>query len=154
MYPLTIYLLGYKIIFVLVIPYFWDCGGQHDMKFMLFIIIVISLFIFRRYLPVIGLNDRKWTDLDINNIKVIDVRDYNDSYKNPIPGAINIPIAYLNRYYNEIPDSDLHVIACDSIGKNVGVRFLRKKGFNVIGYTIISDNKVPFMDKPIRRKAN
>jgi rhodanese-related sulfurtransferase len=78
----------------------------------------------------------KWGEFDIKNVNVIDVRDYNDSYKEPIPGAINIPIAYLNRHYPEIPNIDLYIVASDKIEKNMGVRILREKGFQIIGCTI------------------
>jgi hypothetical protein len=44
----------------------------------------------------------------LDKIKVIDIRDFNESYKNPIKGTINIPIAYLKRNINEIPNSELH----------------------------------------------
>jgi rhodanese-related sulfurtransferase len=92
--------------------------------------------IFRRYFPILGLKCKKWDEFDIKNIHVIDVRDYNESYKEPIPGAINIPIAYLNRYYLEIPNVDLYIVASDKIEKNIGTRMLRKKGFQVIGCSI------------------
>jgi rhodanese-related sulfurtransferase len=76
----------------------------------------------------------------IKNFNFIDVRDYNESYKELIPGAINIPIAYLNRYYSEIPNVDLYIVASDNFEKNIGIRILRKKGFNVIGCSIKDNN--------------
>jgi rhodanese-related sulfurtransferase len=90
----------------------------------------------------------KWGELDIKNINVIDVRDYNDSYKEPISGAVNIPIAYLNRYYSEIPNVDLYIVASDKIEKNMGVRILRKKGFQIIGCAIKNnENTLSFKTK-------
>jgi hypothetical protein len=64
------------------------------------------------------------------------------AYNNALPGAINIPIAYLTRYCYEIPNGDLIVLASNSLEKNVGVRLLRKNGFCVSGYTICYDKKI------------
>jgi rhodanese-related sulfurtransferase len=100
------------------------------------IIVIIASITFKRYFPVLGLNCMKWGELDIKNRNVIDLRDYHDSFKEPIPGAINIPIAYLNRYYSEIPNADLYIVASDSVKKNIGARILRKKGFRIIGCSI------------------
>jgi hypothetical protein len=108
---------------------------------MIFILILglVTIIIFNRYFPILGLKCMKWGEFDIKNVNVIDVRDYNDSYKEPIPGAINIPIAYLNRYYPEIPNVDLYIVASDKIEKNMGVRILRAKGYQIIGCTIKSN---------------
>ncbi|CAG9610338.1 hypothetical protein NEOCIP111885_04112 [Pseudoneobacillus rhizosphaerae] len=99
---------------------------------------IVTILILRRYFPVIGLKCMKWGEIDIKNITVMDVRDYNDSYKVPIQGAVNIPIAYLNRFYAEIPNRVLYIVASNSVEKNMGVRILRKKGFRIIGCSILS----------------
>lgn len=101
--------------------------------------VIIFVFIFRRYIPVNGVFSLNWTDYDIE-VEVIDVRDYNESYSSPIGDARNIPIAYLKRYYKEIPTKAVHLIASNSLEKNVGIRFFRKKGYQVMGFTIV-DNK-------------
>lgn len=111
------------------------------MAFLILLTIAIPVRIFFiRYFPVKDLQgaDLKNTNFDV--VDIIDLRDYNESYKNPIEEAINIPTAYLKRYYNEIPNHFLHVIASDSLEKNVGIRFLRQKGYNVVGYTILAKN--------------
>lgn len=119
---------------------------------MFFIIILglVAILIFRRYFPVLGLKCLKWGEFDIKNSNVIDVRDYNESYKEPIPGAINIPIAYLYRYYAEIPNVDLYIVASDKIEKNMGIRMLRKKGFQIIGCSIKNnENTLSFKNNPL-----
>lgn len=99
-------------------------------------IILFSLIIFRRYAPVYGLQHIHLEQLGSETAIIIDLRDYNESYLNTVSEAINIPIAYLNRYYHEIPKKDLYIVASNNIEKNIGVRFLRKKGFRVLGYSI------------------
>jgi hypothetical protein len=109
---------------------------------LLMILCLAAILFFRRYFPILGLKCKKWGEFDIKNINVIDVRDYNDSYKEPISGAINIPIAYLNRYYPKIPKANLYIVASDKVGINMGVRILRKKGFQIIGCTIKNNDSV------------
>jgi rhodanese-related sulfurtransferase len=115
--------------------------------------IIVVGFIFRGYIPVLGLRCSNWSELETESIKVIDLRDYNESYKDPIPVATNIPIAYLNRYYIEIPNNELHVVAPNHFDKNIGVRFLRKKGFQVVGYTIIDHDKIYLEGNQIKQET-
>lgn len=79
------------------------------------------------------------SQLEIEQVTIIDLRDYNLSIHSPIFEAINIPIAYLNRNFKDIPKDKIHVIASGSLEKNVGIRFLRYKGYKVVGYTIINN---------------
>jgi rhodanese-related sulfurtransferase len=108
------------------------------MKFLTLFILVILYSLYKRYFPVIGIRYFTLTDLKLGQIKIVDVRDFNESYKNPIQGATNIPVAYLKRNLNEISDSKIHVVGSNKIDKNVAIRFLKQKGFNVKGYTIIN----------------
>ena len=104
--------------------------------------IVVTFILYERYFPVFGLNCINCKDLDLDKINVIDIRDFNESYMNPIEGAINIPFAYLKRNLNQVPNSDVHLIVSSKLEKNIGTRYLRKKGFPVVGYTIINHSKV------------
>jgi hypothetical protein len=106
------------------------------------IIVILLINIFKRYFPVSGVNCIHWTRHDSDTVDVIDLRDYNESYRDPIREAMNLPIAYLNRHYKEIPKGTLHVIASNRLEKNIGIRFFRKKGFQVVGYTLIDNNKI------------
>lgn len=68
--------------------------------------------------------------------QVIDFRDYNN-IPNQLPSdTIVIPIAYLKRYYHEIPSKDVHVVASTKLEKNIGIRFLQKNGFRVTSYSL------------------
>lgn len=111
------------------------------MAFLILGIMTVLFILYKRYFPVPGVHCHHLKELDLDKINIIDVRDYNESYKNPIDGAMNIPIAYLKRNYHEIPNRDLHLVGSSLIERNMGVRFLRQKGFRVIGYTIMNHNK-------------
>ncbi|APH04797.1 hypothetical protein [Bacillus weihaiensis] len=67
---------------------------------------------------------------------IVDFRDYNDVTNKKVSEAIVIPIAYLKRYYHEIPSKQVHVVASTKLEKNIGIRFLQKNGFHVSGYTL------------------
>ncbi|HAQ06883.1 MAG TPA: hypothetical protein DCR24_04915 [Bacillus bacterium] len=99
--------------------------------------IIISLFlvslIFNRYVPVRNVPAVKTKQKDA---VWVDLRDYQDSAKNPVNGAINIPCGYLKRYIKEIPNEQIVIIASNEVEKNFGARLLKKYGFNVKGYTI------------------
>ncbi|MFZ3589751.1 hypothetical protein ACOI1C_10825 [Bacillus sp. DJP31] len=64
-----------------------------------------------------------------HSIEIVDVRDYNRSYKQPIHGSTNIPIAYLPRFFQEVSNKKIHVVASNHLDKNVSIRFFRKKGY-------------------------
>lgn len=113
--------------------------------FGLCVVLVLVLF-YKRYVPVRGVRCNDWQDLDLEKIFVIDVRDYNESYTKQIDAAVNIPIAYLNRHYKEIPKRDIHIIGSNRLEKNVGIRFLRQKGFQVTSCTIINSNNQCFKE--------
>ncbi|MCH6266246.1 MULTISPECIES: hypothetical protein [Neobacillus] len=116
--------------------------------------IIVSFILYRRYFPVLGVHFINLKDLKDDNIMIIDIRDYNECNNDPIKGSINIPIAYLNRNINEIPDGDLYIIASSSLEKNVGVRFFRHKGFRVVGYSISDNNKISIEEKSLKVENN
>ena len=101
------------------------------------ILLAISFgILYIRYIPVRGVRCLHTSNLIVDSIQIVDVRDYNQSYKDPTPEAINIPVAYMKRNYHEIPRLNIHVIASDHLEKNISIRYLRKKGFAVTGYTV------------------
>ena len=120
-----------------------DTGGLY--VFILFIIIITLLFIFtyKRYVPVKDLTCvSMFSHCQFDNYVMVDLRDYNDSSKGTIQESINIPIAYLNRYYREIPaDKEIIIVASNALEKNISTRFLRKSGFKVIGYILMNERK-------------
>jgi len=98
--------------------------------------IIISYFIFKRNIQIMRIPQVNKKDIELSVLNVVDIRDYNVSYKSPILGAINIPVSYINRHYTDISKSDLIVVASNRLEKNVGVRLLRQKGFNIVGYIL------------------
>lgn len=94
--------------------------------------------IYVRYVPVVGVRCLAMSSLDADSFQCVDVRDYNQSYKEPVPNSINIPIAYIKRNYQEISSLNIHIIAADQLEKNMAIRMLRKKGFNIKGYTLMN----------------
>lgn len=88
---LTKYLLGYNIDFVSYSCLF-NLGGKIHMTIAILSFIIIGYFIFRRNIPIIGVPQINKKDIELSMLNVVDIRDYNVSYKSPIQGAINIPV--------------------------------------------------------------
>lgn len=105
--------------------------------------IIIALFIFgligirayRRYFPVIGVLPLSHCTPEKDS-QLLDTRDYQIADKDPYNESVNIPFAYLKRYYHDIPGKKLMIISTDRIEKNLAIRFLRKKGFEIVGFKI------------------
>lgn len=105
------------------------------MKIILAILfLLIFVTIYKRYFPIYGVPCQP-VRRDKDNV-IVDLRDYNISDKKPLSGAINIPVAYLKRNYHEIPGKEVHVVAMNQLEKNMGIRLLRQRGFDVVSYTI------------------
>ncbi|WP_210365107.1 sulfurtransferase [Bacillus sp. REN3] len=96
------------------------------------ILFLVTLY-FNRYVPVRNVPAVATKHEDAI---LVDLRDYQDSAKDPVQGAINIPCGYLKRYKQEIPDQQIVIIASNEVEKNFGARLLKRYGFNVKGYTI------------------
>lgn len=111
------------------------------MEFVIFIIAFIILLIYKRYIPVRGVRSINLSDLDLNKISIIDLRDFNESFKDPIDEALNIPVAYLKRNIKSIQMKELYIVASNSLEKNVGIRILKRKGYRVEGYTILGNDR-------------
>ncbi len=104
--------------------------------------ITILIVIYNRYVPVLCMSYFDINEINKESDKVVlDIRDYNVAYKHPAKEAINIPVAYLNRFYKEIPYQTVHLICSNALEKNVGTRILRKKGFKVVSYSLSSEEK-------------
>jgi rhodanese-related sulfurtransferase len=110
------------------------------MIYLILTFLVILVILYKRYFPVLGVKCSQLEELDLTKLEIIDVRDYNESYKNPIEGAMNISIAYLKRHINEIPHTDLHLVVSSLLEKNVGIRALKQKGYRIVGYSFVSQN--------------
>lgn len=102
---------------------------------------------YRRFMPLRGMKKECLEDVDSNLLTILDIRPYNISNEE-VPGAMNLPFSYLMRSHKEIPDQPIHLIASDAIEKNLGARFLQKKGFNVVSYSLTGQNSNSDMRVP------
>ncbi|SHM49674.1 hypothetical protein [Gracilibacillus kekensis] len=99
-------------------------------------IVVTAHLIYTRYVPIKGVPCVD-PNIECNHDKVtLDIRDYQKAAKDKVEGAIVIPVPYLRRYYSEISSQSIYVIASNHLEKNLAIRFLKNKGFHVIGYTL------------------
>jgi len=100
---------------------------------------LIAGLLYVRYVPVRGVPCVEHvSEKNLQNALILDLRGYSEAKNNPIHGAYNLPLAYLKRHYQTIEKRDIVVVASDSVCKNLGTRFLKRKGFNVIGYSFTS----------------
>ncbi|ENH96284.1 hypothetical protein J416_11727 [Gracilibacillus halophilus YIM-C55.5] len=90
-----------------------------------------------RYIPIKGVPciDRKKRSDRIDQVTV-DIRDYQQSSNDVIEGAIVMPVPYLRRYHHEIPTQSIHLVASDHLERNIAIRYLKAKGFQITGYTL------------------
>ncbi|MBE3570554.1 MAG: sulfurtransferase [Bacillales bacterium] len=103
----------------------------------LFIIFICLKELYKRYHPVKGIPciDQMKLRQD-GQITFLDIRDYNEVKKTDDHTSLNIPYAYLKRFYKDIPQKNIHLIAQDPMELNLGIRFLARKGFKVISYSL------------------
>ncbi|WEG17535.1 sulfurtransferase [Alkalihalophilus pseudofirmus] len=97
----------------------------------------IAYFLYKRYIPVIGL---KCTDIqnikDKNEVVILDVRDFPVANKTSIDGTMNIPLAYLKRYYHDLDKKMIYLVCAERQEVNLSARFLKSKGYRVGGFMI------------------
>lgn len=111
----------------------------------------ILLIAYKRYCPVKGIICIKKNKLKDSTIIVLDIQDYNETSTYSEEGTLNIPFAYLKRFYLEIPQGKIHVIAEDKLELNLGLRFLIKKGFTINSYEL---TKYPCIDNQKKRMVD
>ncbi|AQX54657.1 sulfurtransferase [Priestia flexa] len=101
-----------------------------------FLVIMLGALAYKRNYPVKGVQCVN----DPNELKddrlLVDIRHYNERSESEYRNVINIPYAYLKRFYSEIPNQQIHIIAEDKIELHLGIRFLRQKGYIVSSYQL------------------
>ncbi|RIW34721.1 hypothetical protein D3H55_09425 [Bacillus salacetis] len=112
---------------------------------LLLIIIAASLLtaLYKRYIPVAGVKQYDAAPAETDSIQILDVRDYNQSSHNPIPQALNLPVAYMNRNWHELSGIRIHVVASTKLEKNMSIRILKRKGYEVAGFTLTEQQSPP-----------
>ncbi|WP_243385355.1 hypothetical protein [Bacillus kexueae] len=99
---------------------------------------LVLLLLYNRYVPVRGIQCLSNLSHREEKTLILDVRDYTKAHHTPVSGAVNIPIAYLKRNYGRYRKDDVIVVAESHIEKNLSIRFLTKKGINVVGYQLLN----------------
>ncbi|WP_035323829.1 hypothetical protein [Peribacillus kribbensis] len=108
------------------------------MYIIIMILVILAVMLYRRCFPVYGVPHKAIEGKKkYQKAVILDLRDYNISYKNEVEGSVALPIAYLNRNFGDITSRCVHIIVSDRLERNLGVRILRNKGFRVIGFTIL-----------------
>ncbi|MDX8045665.1 hypothetical protein SH601_06650 [Gracilibacillus sp. S3-1-1] len=92
--------------------------------------------LYMRYVPVKGIPCVEMDQSARKEQTTVDIRDYQEADNNKINEAVVIPIPYLKRYFHEIPSKSIHIVASNHMEKNLAIRFLKHKGFEIIGYTL------------------
>jgi len=95
------------------------------MLYVAVLLLAILFSAYRRYYPVKGIQCMRAFEAKELGRTVVDIRHYHEVHDS---GGLVIPYAYLKRFYSEIPQGSVHLIAGDRVESNLGVRFLRKKG--------------------------
>lgn len=112
------------------------------MQFAVFVLLFLTgIEIYRRYIPIHGISavSDNWMH---EEAVLLDLRDYQTTYKCPICHSVNIPFAYLKRYHQEIPNNKkIIILASDTVEKNLAIRFLIRKNFAVQGYMIMNEKR-------------
>ncbi|OLO28590.1 hypothetical protein BTR23_17375 [Alkalihalophilus pseudofirmus] len=93
--------------------------------------------LYKRYVPVFGLSYIELENILDEETVLLDIRDYLQAYKKPIPGAFNIPLAYIKRNYRELNGKTICIIGSNMLDITLGTRFLKRKDIKVIGYYIV-----------------
>ncbi|WP_167577665.1 sulfurtransferase [Ammoniphilus sp. YIM 78166] len=101
------------------------------------------MIVYPRYVPVLGVECMDGEKKTPGDVEVIDLRDYNQADQPTLQGNIHLPYAYLKRHYGQIKKKKVVVVVADQLSLNLSVRFLRRKGFRVVGYYMVkkSPNK-------------
>ncbi|WP_062356858.1 rhodanese-like domain-containing protein [Bacillus kwashiorkori] len=104
----------------------------------IFIMSIVSYILYVRYVPVMNVLCKKLDSKYCQEVEfvVLDIRDYQEAAKQKIDKTITIPFAYLKRYAHEIPKKPIHLICANSLERNIGTRFLRRRGFQIISCTL------------------
>ncbi|GAB2534016.1 rhodanese-like domain-containing protein [Gracilibacillus alcaliphilus] len=105
-----------------------------------YLLFLLFRLMYTRYVPVKGVPCLDKESMEPHRHAILDIRDYQEANNDRIEGALMLPLAYLGRYYKEIPCKSVHVIASNRLEKNLAIRLLKNKGYQITGYTLTSCN--------------
>lgn len=73
---------------------------------------------------------------DGKNLDIIDVREVGEVAAGKIPGAVNIPLGFVEIRMSELDKSKEYIIVCHSSGRSaMATQFLEGHGFKVVNMT-------------------
>lgn len=75
------------------------------------------------------------------DMAILDLRDFNESYKSKYKEAYFMPSAYLKRYYSELPKKNWIIVASDRRFVKADLLFLKRKGHKIVGF--LNDHTFP-----------
>jgi rhodanese-related sulfurtransferase len=108
----------------------------------LIILLILSGILFVIYERAVPVNGVPSVDIESQKLRaeivLLDVRDYQLAAKYPVEGAFHLPFAYIKRHFRDISSNQVVIVASDQLLLNLSVRFLKRRGFNVIGSYITS----------------
>jgi len=88
-----------------------------------------------------------------NGALMIDVRSKKEYNKHHIKGAVNIPIAYVDKMFNHIPRDKELVVYCHSGSRSaVAARLLREQGWTVYDVATEDDWHREIIPKPVQEQ--
>lgn len=98
------------------------------------------IILYKRYFPVFGVPSVDPVEMLKNEGGILlDIRDYNVGDKNSVQKAETIPLAYLTRHYSQVSGKHVYIIAPDKTARNLSIRFMRSKGYVVLGYYLMKE---------------
>lgn len=108
------------------------------MTFLLIILLsMLAIYSFKRLIPLLKFCCKESNRISHqDNTIFLDLRDYSLAHRYPVEGSINIPFAYLKRYYSEIRKSKVFLIGAEIGEIKASMNYLNKKGFEVTGYGV------------------
>jgi len=104
-------------------------------------ILIFLILFYQRNVPVKGIDSIPLGNLHGNDHFYLDLREYNDAETQYSSKTLQIPYAYLGRFYKEIPKGPIHIIAGDRFDLHLGIRFLKRKGFTVSSFTLLDGSE-------------
>lgn len=128
-------LLSYRAGYIIIVHMASGGGEPLIVISWLFLLILLGAALYRRYYPVKHIPCFPVEEIP-DDLLLVDLRDYNESNGSIFSQALHVPVAYLKRHARDIPPKPLHIIVQDDIEKNVGIRLLRRYGYEVKSYSI------------------
>ena len=101
------------------------------------VIVLVMIPAFKRWMPVLRVPCSSLPQIQETGVHILDVREYQESDRNPVRGAFALPYPYLKRHLQTVPKKEVFLVAPDKVSRNLSTRLLLKNGFTVTGYAVV-----------------